>query len=129
MKRSCVASSRPRIPRRKRARTTSAPPPDPTRSQAHAARTTGPDERPSLINDNGPGSSPGPLSLQTYIDLLCRERRRLDFDHSPAPSSAEFQYGCDQRIDVGLLGTVIDDRGADRKPAVQRRARWRRDTG
>jgi flagellar biosynthesis repressor protein FlbT len=42
---------------------------------------------------------------------------------------AEFQHRRDQRIDIAGIGAVIDDRRADREPAVENRGRWRRDPG
>ena len=43
--------------------------------------------------------------------------------------ASEFKHRRNQRIDIADIGAVIDDRRADREPAIQHRRRRRRDSG
>src|SRR6266702_6571690 len=64
-------------------------------------------------------------------DLLRCQRRRFDLQEIGAGRSplAALQYRLDQSIDVADIGTMIDDRRADRELSVQHRRGRRGNAG
>ena len=68
--------------------------------------------------------------------LIARGVRTASISSTPSATlirdarvRAEFQHRRHQRIDVAHVGAMVDDRRADREPAVERGRRRRRDSG
>src|SRR5262249_2987901 len=64
-------------------------------------------------------------SSDTWLTLLMRSLRGL----ARVPCRAQDQHRVDQGIDVALIGSVVDDRSADREPAADRGGRGGGDAG